>query len=363
MRSAGPRTAPPLVVFLASDAAAGVTGQAIGIGGDRLSLYSHPAEVAPSFATGGWTAEAIAARWDDGVRAAAAALRRRARRSWSCHEHRRRLAGRDRRARARRAQRGRGAGPRDRRDPGGGGAGTSAATRRSRPRRRSPTTTASASMAAVVFTVDDEAGMGRRRLGNDEVLAAAEANPDVLIPFASRRPAQGQARRARGARADRARRARLQVPPQHAGVLAQRPRVVSAVRGDRRGGADRAVPLRHDRDRRGHAGRRRRAAEVLQPDAGRRRRRRLPRARHHPRPPLVPVAGGGAGGRGAQAERLHRPVRLVAEVLPGDPRALHEHAAQGQDAVRLRLPADHARPLAGGLREARRSATRCGRSC
>ena len=24
-------------------------------------------------------------------------------------------------------------------------------------------------MAAVVFTVDDEAGMGRRRLGNDEV--------------------------------------------------------------------------------------------------------------------------------------------------------------------------------------------------
>ena len=42
---------------------------------------------------------------------------------------------------------------------------------------------------------------------------------------------------------------------------------------------------------------------------------------------------------------------------------VHEHAAQGQDAVRLGLPADHARPLAGGLREARRSATRCGRSC
>ena len=32
---------------------------------------------------------------------------------------------------------------------------------------------------------------------------------------------------------------------------------------------------------------------------------------------------------------------------------LHQHPAQGQDAVRLRLPADHARPLAGGLREAR----------
>ena len=47
-------------------------------------------------------------------------------------------------------------------------------------------------MAAVVFNVDDEAGMGRRRLGNDEVLAAAEANPDVLIPFASVDPHKGK---------------------------------------------------------------------------------------------------------------------------------------------------------------------------
>jgi predicted TIM-barrel fold metal-dependent hydrolase len=47
-------------------------------------------------------------------------------------------------------------------------------------------------MAAVIFNVDDEAGMGRRRLGNDEVLAAAEANPDVLIPFASVDPHKGK---------------------------------------------------------------------------------------------------------------------------------------------------------------------------
>ncbi len=40
-------------------------------------------------------------------------------------------------------------------------------------------------MLAVVFNVDDEAGMGRRRLGNEEVLAAARENPDVLIPFGS----------------------------------------------------------------------------------------------------------------------------------------------------------------------------------
>ena len=59
-------------------------------------------------------------------------------------------------------------------------------------------------MAAVIFTVDDEAGMGRKRLGNAEVLAAAEANPDVLIPFASVDPHKGKLARARGARVDRA---------------------------------------------------------------------------------------------------------------------------------------------------------------
>jgi uncharacterized protein len=48
------------------------------------------------------------------------------------------------------------------------------------------------SMLAVIFTVDDEAGMGRRRIANEEVLAAAAANPDVLIPFASVDPHKGK---------------------------------------------------------------------------------------------------------------------------------------------------------------------------
>ena len=47
-------------------------------------------------------------------------------------------------------------------------------------------------MLAVIFTVDDEAGMGRPRIGNDDVLAAARANPDVLIPFASVDPHKGK---------------------------------------------------------------------------------------------------------------------------------------------------------------------------
>ena len=47
-------------------------------------------------------------------------------------------------------------------------------------------------MLAVIFTVDDEAGMGRNRMANDEVLEAAAANPDVLIPFASVDPHKGK---------------------------------------------------------------------------------------------------------------------------------------------------------------------------
>ena len=49
-----------LVVFLASDQAAHITGQCIGIGGDRLSLWSHPTEVRTAFKDGGWDADAIA---------------------------------------------------------------------------------------------------------------------------------------------------------------------------------------------------------------------------------------------------------------------------------------------------------------
>jgi uncharacterized protein len=48
------------------------------------------------------------------------------------------------------------------------------------------------SMLAIVFTVDDEAGMGRRRIGNDEVLQTARANPDVMIPFGSVDPHKGK---------------------------------------------------------------------------------------------------------------------------------------------------------------------------
>jgi NAD(P)-dependent dehydrogenase (short-subunit alcohol dehydrogenase family) len=52
-----------LVVFLASRAAATISGQCIGIGGDRLSLWSHPAELRFELRDGGWSAEQIAETW------------------------------------------------------------------------------------------------------------------------------------------------------------------------------------------------------------------------------------------------------------------------------------------------------------
>jgi NAD(P)-dependent dehydrogenase (short-subunit alcohol dehydrogenase family) len=59
-----PQDAAGVVAFLASDAAAGITGQAIGIGGDRLALWTHPTEAVVEFADGaGWSADAIADIW------------------------------------------------------------------------------------------------------------------------------------------------------------------------------------------------------------------------------------------------------------------------------------------------------------
>ncbi|MGA9750099.1 MAG: amidohydrolase family protein [Nocardioides sp.] len=51
----------------------------------------------------------------------------------------------------------------------------------------------SLSMAAVVFTVDHEAATGHPPIANEYVAEAAQAHPDVLIPFGSVDPARGLA--------------------------------------------------------------------------------------------------------------------------------------------------------------------------
>jgi 3-oxoacyl-[acyl-carrier protein] reductase len=49
----------PLVVFLASDESAAITGQTIALGGDRLALWGYPAETAVAFNDGGWDVDSI----------------------------------------------------------------------------------------------------------------------------------------------------------------------------------------------------------------------------------------------------------------------------------------------------------------
>lgn len=58
-----PEDVAPLIVWLASEKSQSVTGQAIGIGGDRLTLYSHPAVLEVDYADGGWSAAGIDASW------------------------------------------------------------------------------------------------------------------------------------------------------------------------------------------------------------------------------------------------------------------------------------------------------------
>jgi NAD(P)-dependent dehydrogenase (short-subunit alcohol dehydrogenase family) len=58
-----PDDAAAIAVFLASEVARNITGQAIGIGGDRLTLWSHPAEQVTAFHDGGWDPGSIAAAW------------------------------------------------------------------------------------------------------------------------------------------------------------------------------------------------------------------------------------------------------------------------------------------------------------
>jgi NAD(P)-dependent dehydrogenase (short-subunit alcohol dehydrogenase family) len=49
-----------LVVYLASAESDGITGQAIGVGGDRIQLWTHPEPVLTRLHDGGWSAEDVA---------------------------------------------------------------------------------------------------------------------------------------------------------------------------------------------------------------------------------------------------------------------------------------------------------------
>ena len=63
MGMGSPSDVAPLFVFLASDQASGITGQCVGLGGDKLALWSHPQEIRQAYMQGGWSAESIAQLW------------------------------------------------------------------------------------------------------------------------------------------------------------------------------------------------------------------------------------------------------------------------------------------------------------
>ena len=219
-------------------------------------------------------------------------------------------------------------------------------------------------MMAVIFPVDHELATGQPRRAERGGGRGGGRQPGRADPVREHRPGARPRGRRGGAAADRRpRRPRVQVPPEHPGLLPQRPERLPALRGDRRGGPAGAVPHRPQRHRLRPAGRRRHPPEVLAADPRRRRRRRLPRAEDRARAPVVPVDRRGDLDRHAQAAGVHRPLRLVAEVLPAAARAVRQHAALAAGAVRLRLPDDRAGPLARRLRGRPRSATRSARSC
>lgn len=60
-----PEDVAPLIVWLASEKSQAVTGQAIGIGGDRISLYSHPTVLDEEYSDGGWSAAGIDRAWHE----------------------------------------------------------------------------------------------------------------------------------------------------------------------------------------------------------------------------------------------------------------------------------------------------------
>ena len=59
-----PDAVAPVVTYLASDRAAHITGQVVGVRGPEVTIFSHPAPVRTVSGAGPWTAETLADVWD-----------------------------------------------------------------------------------------------------------------------------------------------------------------------------------------------------------------------------------------------------------------------------------------------------------
>ena len=198
----------------------------------------------------------------------------------------------------------------------------------------------------VMFTVDAEFQIGNRRIANDEIAEAAAANADIMIAFASIDPHKG----IMGVRE-----ARELIEGGIVKGFKFHPTCQGFFPNDRMAYKLYEVIAEHKLPaifHTGHSGMGTGlrgggglAAQILAADPCRRRRRGFPRHDDHPRASVLAMDGRGAVDRAAQAERLHRPQRLDAEIFSAADRAIRQHAIAREDAVRLGFPAHQPRPL------------------
>ena len=202
----------------------------------------------------------------------------------------------------------------------------------------------------VMFTVDSEFEIGARRIPNEEVADAARENADIMMAFASIDPHKGKmgVREARRLIKDGVIRGfkfhptlqgffpndRIAYPLYE--VIAEHK--LPAIFHSGHSGMGTGMP--------GGGGLRLKYSNPIHLDDV---------AADFPdmtiiiAHPVLALAGRGAVGVPAQAQRLHRSVGLVAEIFSAAARAIREHAAQDAHVVRLGLSTDHAGSLDQGF--------------
>ena len=209
-------------------------------------------------------------------------------------------------------------------------------------------------IGAVVFTVDATTNLEHAPNSIDDLVEGAERNADVLIPFGSVDPLQGEVA------VEEARRQALELGVRgfkfHPSVQAFDP------------SAPEYIPLFATIEELGlpiivHTGQTGAGAGLpggwgfrlvtVEPDAARRRRGAASRSADHHGPPQRALAGRGPVRGDPQGQRLDRPLGLVAQVLLAGTGPRRPHLPQAQDAVRHGPAGPHSRPLAQGLRAPR----------
>src|SRR4030095_9312778 len=71
-----PEAIAPVVAFLASDRASHITGQVIGVRGDEVTVFSHPAPLRTATRAHGWAPPALGGGWEGAPRLGRLAARR-----------------------------------------------------------------------------------------------------------------------------------------------------------------------------------------------------------------------------------------------------------------------------------------------